>query len=54
MFYSCKNVETGALALYQQASSQSAIPSHTKAFYLCGSSTSTGTSELAQIPTDWK
>ena len=54
MFYSCKKVETGALALYQQASSQSTIPSHTKAFYLCGSSTSTGTSELAQIPTDWK
>ena len=54
MCYNCKKVETGALALYQQASSQSTIPSHTKAFYSCGSSTSTGTSELAQIPTDWK
>lgn len=54
MFYNCKNVETGALALYQQASSQSTIPSHSKTFYSCGSSTSTGSSELEQIPTDWK
>lgn len=55
MFLSCIYVTSGALALYQQASSQTTPPtSHTHCFYNCGSSTTTGSQELAQIPSDWK
>lgn len=50
----CVKVETGALALYQQASTQTTPPSnHTNTFKNCGSGTTTGAAELAQIPTDW-
>ena len=55
MFYNCKKVQSGALALYQQASTQANPPSsHTEAFRNCGSKTTTGAAELAQIPDDWK
>ena len=55
MFDSCINVESGALALYQQASTQATPPSsHGYAFHDCGSNTTTGAAELAQIPSDWK
>jgi len=54
-FSGCYNVESGALALYQQASSQANPPSsHFATFYNCGSNTTTGAAELAQIPNDWK
>ena len=54
-FYRCYKVESGALALYQQASSQANPPTtHDKTFYNCGSDTSTGLAELKQIPSDWK
>lgn len=54
-FYSCRRVESGALALYQQASSQANPPSnHDSTFYNCGRDTTTGAAELAQIPADWK
>lgn len=54
-FYGCTNVESGALALYQQASSQTTPPSnHNQTFTNCGSNTVTGAAELAQIPSDWK
>lgn len=54
MLYNCTNVETGALALYQQASTQTTIPTHNNTFYNCGINTVTGAAELAQIPDDWK
>jgi surface protein len=55
MFRDCTNVETGALALYQQASTQATPPSyHTRTFMNCGSNTVTGAAELAQIPSGWK
>jgi surface protein len=55
MFYNCWKVESGALALYQQASTQVNPPSnHTQTFKDCGSWTTTGAAELAQIPSDWK
>ena len=55
MFENCKNVQSGALALYQQASTQANPPSkHTGTFKNCGSDTTTGAAELAQIPDDWK
>lgn len=55
MFCNCRNVESGALALYQQASTQTTPPSnHDVTFYNCGSNTTTGAAELAQIPSDWK
>ena len=54
MFENCRYVQSGALALYQQASTQANPPSsHTKTFYNCGSETTTGAAELAQIPEDW-
>jgi surface protein len=55
MFDGCINVQSGALALYQQASTQANPPtSHYYTFYGCGSNTQTGAAELAQIPSDWK
>ena len=54
MFYYCYKVETGALALYQQASTQTNVPSHNATFYDCGVNTVHGAAELAQIPSDWK
>ena len=55
MLYGCSKIESGALALYQQASSQANPPTnHEKTFYNCGSDTVNGAAELAQIPSDWK
>ena len=55
MFKNCTNVQSGALALYRQASTQTTPPSkHSKTFNNCGSNTTTGAAELAQIPEDWK
>ena len=54
-FYDCRNVQSGALALYQQASSQTNPPrNHEATFYNCGRNTTTGAAELALIPEDWK
>lgn len=54
-FYVCLMVESGALALYQQASTQANPPTnHTKTFTSCGRDTVTGAAELAQIPSDWR
>ena len=53
-FCNCYNVQSGSLALYQQASTQATPPSqHTDAFKYCGRDTVTGAAELAQIPSDW-
>jgi hypothetical protein len=55
MFYNCYKVESGAYALYQQASTQTTPPSsHSNTFRNCGRDTTTGAAELAQIPSDWK
>ena len=55
MFRNCYSVESGALALYQQASTQANPPAnHDSTFMQCGSNTQTGAAELAQIPSDWK
>lgn len=54
-FKDCWNVESGALALYQQMSTQANPPtSHRNAFSNCGRDTQTGSAELALIPSDWK
>lgn len=54
MFYKCRMVEEGALALYQQASSQTNPPSeHGAMFEECGADTTNGAAELAQIPSSW-
>lgn len=51
----CYNVQTGALALYRQMSTQTTPPTqHQQTFYNCGVSSRTGSAELAQIPSDWK
>ena len=53
----CRNaryVTTGALALYNQMSTQANPPtSHSYCFTSCGSGTTTGAAELAQIPSSW-
>ena len=55
MCCNCRNVQSGALALYQQASTQANPPiSHEKTFTSCGAITQTGKAELEQIPDDWK
>ena len=55
MFENCKKVQSGALALYRQASTQANPPSgHARTFRNCGVNTTTGAAELAQIPEDWK
>ena len=55
MFQNCYKVKSGALALYQQASTQSNPPSnHAYTFKDCGRDTTAGAAELAQIPDDWK
>lgn len=54
-FRYCTNVTYGALALYQQASSQSTeVTAHNMTFTDCGSGTVSGLVELEQIPYDWK
>lgn len=54
MFYGCVAVTGGALALYQQLSTQTTPPTnHTDTFKNCGSNTTTGAAELAQIPASW-
>ena len=54
MFTDCFDVESGALALYQQMSSQDIPPiSYGSCFLNCGSHTTSGAEELAQIPTSW-
>ena len=53
-FYGTNNVESGALALYQQMSTQTNITSHRSTFRNCGNNTTTGAAELSQIPSGWK
>ena len=54
MFENCVNVETGALDLYNQLSSQSVPPQyHSYCFKDCGSNTTSGAAELSQIPSSW-
>ena len=54
MFYGTGNVETGALAMYTQMSTQTNPPTnYSDCFTNCGSNTVTGAAELAQIPTSW-
>ena len=53
-FNGCKAVTVGALALYQQASTQTTPPTeYSNAFTDCGANTTTGAAELAQIPESW-
>ena len=53
-FEYCSFVSSGALALYQQASTQATPPTkHKNTFIECGSYTTTGAAELAQIPASW-
>ena len=55
MFEYCTHVQSGALALYQQASTQTNPPSnHYQTFRYCGANTTSGSAELAQIADDWK
>lgn len=53
MFRNCVNVESNILAFYNNA--KDIVDSHHEdTFENCGSNTTTGAAELAQIPDDWK
>lgn len=53
-FSGCRNVQTGALALYQKASSKSiGVSLYTNCFSNCGRDTVSGSAELSQIPQSW-
>ena len=53
VFRNCVNAESGIYASYINLSSKT--PSrYNEAFKNCGSNTTTGAAELAQIPSDWK
>ena len=57
MFYNCVNVESGITNMYDklvQTVDTSLAYGCTDCFYKCGSNTTTGAAELAQIPSDWK
>lgn len=55
MFKNCYLVESGALDLYNQVSTQAVPPSsHDGMFENCGRDTVTGAAELAQIGARWK
>jgi hypothetical protein len=54
MFANSKKVQSGALALYTQMSTQATPPTtYYNCFYGCGIGTTSGAAELAQIPTSW-
>lgn len=53
MFVNCTNVQSGALALYQQLSAQDITHQHEYTFYNCGINTASGLAELQQIPQSW-
>jgi hypothetical protein len=53
MFEECSNVESGALALYQQMSTQTNPPTDHAYCFACGDRTPSGRSERDQIPTTW-
>jgi hypothetical protein len=54
-FFNCEYVATGALAIYQQMSTQAIPPAqHSRTFGGCGYMSETGSAEVAQIPSDWK
>jgi uncharacterized protein (TIGR02145 family) len=53
-FYKCLSVSSGALALYQQVSSQAVPPNdHDDTFLQCGKISLSGSLEVDQIPQDW-
>lgn len=54
-FASCENCASGQYNMYYKASHKD-IPviSHLSTFYECGTNTTTGSAELAQIPSGWK
>lgn len=55
MFEDCVNVKHGSYDMYYQMSRQTNPPtSYTYCFRNCGSNTTTGAAELANIPSAWK
>lgn len=52
-FYNCSSVETGILDMYNKLSALT-LSDYWSCFYNCGSNTTSGAAELAQIPENWK
>lgn len=52
-FRQCTAVESGALSMYNKLSATGTILYHDWTFGGCGSDTTTGAAELAQIPASW-
>jgi hypothetical protein len=53
LFSGCKNVESGALDVYNYLSALPGITAYNNAFQNCGYNTTTGRAELEQIPSSW-
>lgn len=54
-FSQCYSVESGILDMYNRlAANGITADNHSYTFYDCGRDTTTGSAELAQIPSDWK
>ena len=53
-FVGCTNVRNGITAAYKSITSVNSNAAHTRCFYKCGSNTTQGAAELAQIPSTWK
>jgi hypothetical protein len=53
-FAYCRTVQSGALAMYTQLSTQANPPTnHTDTFLQCGRDTVQGAQELSEIPQSW-
>lgn len=53
-FNGCVNAKYNIVSTYNNLVNISSITSHTRCFQNCGSNTTSGAAELAQIPSDWK
>jgi len=53
-FWYAWDVESGILDMYNKLSGLGSVTEHSQTFYMCGTHTTSGSAELAQIPSDWK
>lgn len=53
-FMECPNVEGGIVSAYNRITADNNDVSHDRTFKYCGTNTSAGSAELAQIPSGWK
>lgn len=54
MFRNCYRVSSGITRIYNKMAAWTGTVAHNRTFTNCGSNTTTGAAELANIPSDWK